>query len=230
MEQETETIVQDNPVTEEEQVNEQPKAVEKTENVNWKQAREVMQTQKSEIEALKRQIQELATPKPAPEPDEFADLDPNDQITFDQAKRLAEKHAKAAAAHSMRQMEQQMEIGRRVQQSESEARAKHNDYDYVINNFTIPQIQKDPALAHKIQTSPNPALTAYKIGKLSDEYEEVSKEQNVNPKAEKILKNASRPVSSHSAPVPLKSQVQDVSKMSQAQVWEMSQRYARGGR
>jgi hypothetical protein len=198
--------------------------------MHWKQAREVMQSQKAEIEALRRQMEDFAKVKAPPEPDEFADLDPNDQITLAQAQRLAERKAKQAAESSVKQLEHQMDLQRKVASAETQARTKHSDYDYIINTYTLPQLQKDPALAHKIATSSNPALTAYKIGKLSDEYEEATTQQKIDPKAEKILKNSSRPVSSHSAPVPLKSQVQDVSKMSQSQVWEMSQRYARGGR
>lgn len=227
-EQEIEQEVQD--TVQEEVKQDVVKAVEPPENIHWKQAREVMQAQKAEIEVLRRQMEDFAKIKEPPEPDEFADFDPNDQITFAQAQRLAEKKAKQAADSSVKHIEHQMNLQRKVQVAETEARSKHSDYDYVINTFTLPQIQKDPALAHKIATSPNPALTAYKIGKLSDEYEESVTQQKVDPKAEKILKNTSRPVSSHSAPVPLKSQVNDVSKMSQAQVWEMSQKYARGGR
>jgi hypothetical protein len=228
-EEKIEQPVQEESVQEEVKV-EETKPVEAPENIHWKQAREVMQTQKAEIEALRRQMEDFTKVKPPPEPDEFADFDPNDQITFAQAQRLAEKKAKQAADSSRQQIESQMQIERKVQHAEAEARAKHSDYDYVINTFTLPQIQKDPALAHKIAISPNPALTAYKLGKLSDEYEAQSQQQNVSPKAAKILKNSERPASSHSAPVPLKSQVGDVSKMSQQEIWNLSQKYARGGR
>jgi len=221
------------PVQEEtvqEEVKQDVKPAESPENIHWKQAREVMQSQKAEIEALRRQMEDLAKVKAPPEPDEFADFDPNDQITFAQATKLAEKKAKEAANVSRQHIEQQMQIERKVHNAEAEARAKFSDYDYIVNNFTIPQVQKDPALAHKIAQSSNPALTAYKLGKLSDEYEAQNVQQKVDPKAAKIMKNSDRPTSSHAAGAPLKSQVGDVSKMSSAQIWEMSQKYARGGR
>jgi hypothetical protein len=52
--------------------------------------------------------------------------------------------------------------------------------------------------------------------------------QPMSSKAEKILKNSSRPVSSSAASTPLKNQAEDFSKLNPQQVWEMSQKYARG--
>lgn len=219
--------VQEQPVQEE--VKEEVQQPQPTEDPNWKFAREVMSSQKNEIEVLKRQIQELATPKPPQEVDEFADLDENDTITIAQAKKLSEKQAKKAAEGLVKEYLQKHSTEIRVQSAEVEARQKYSDYDYVINTFTIPQVQRDPALAHKIANSPNPAITAYKLGKLSDEYEAQVTKQNVNPKAEKIVRNSQRPSSAHSATAPLKSQVDDVTKMSSADVWNLSQKYARGG-
>lgn len=227
-EEKNEQPVQEETVQEE--VKQDVKPVESSENIHWKQAREVMQSQKAEIEALRRQMEELAKVKPPPEPDEFADFDPNDQITFAQATKLAEKKAKQAAEVSRQHIEERMQMERKVSNAEAEARSKFSDYDYIVNNFTIPQVQKDPALAHKIAQSSNPALTAYKLGKLSDEYEAQVVQQKIDPKAAKIIKNSERPVSSHAANAPLKSQVGDVSKMSSQQIWELSQKYARGGR
>jgi uncharacterized protein GlcG (DUF336 family) len=97
----------------------------------------------------------------------------------------------------------------------------------VIENHALPMIKNDPALAYKIQQSKNPAETAYKLGKLSDSYEETVAKQPTSQKAEKIIKNSQRPVSSNAAGTSLKSMASDVSKMSPQQIWEESQKYAR---
>lgn len=91
-------------------------------------------------------------------------------------------------------------------------------------------IKNDPALAYKIQNSKNPAETAYKLAKISDEYEQANQEvAKTSPKAEKILKNSSRPSSGPAAGTSLKSQADDFSKMSKQEIWAMSEKYARGG-
>lgn len=76
--------------------------------------------------------------------------------------------------------------------------------------------------------SKNPAETAYKLAKLSDTYEETVSKKETSPKAEKVLKNASRPTSSQAVSSSLQSQANDFTKMSPSQVWEISQKYARG--
>jgi len=141
------------------------------------------------------------------------------------AEKLAEKKAKQAAMQMMQQYAQQQNIA----QDENRARSKYDDYDYVIENFAVPLIKNDPALAHKIQMSKNPAETAYRLGKLSDDYDASLQKQEVSPKAEKILKNSQRPVSSNAVGTPLKNQADNFSKMSKQDIWQMSERYAKGG-
>lgn len=198
---------------------------------NWQQARMVMEAQKSQIEALERQIKELGTKQapPAPEPDEFADLDPSDYVTVEKAKQLAKnlaaKEAKQTAQAIVQEYLQKETMQRRLDESEREAKSKYEDYDYVLNTYALPAIKQDPALAHKVFTSKNPALTAYKIGKM--ELDESMDEKPTNPKAERILKNASRPVSGNAVSAPLKDQANQFSKMSKDQIWEQSQKYAR---
>lgn len=197
---------------------------------NWERTHEVLRLQKQMIENLQREREELLAQKKQAvqeEPDEFADLDPEDVITVNKAKKLAESIAAKKAREEAERMFQQYAQQQNLASDEQRMRQSYSDYDYVIENFAIPLIKSDPALAYKIEKSKNPAETAYKLGKLSDSYEEYSMKQPTSSKAEKVLKNTSRPMSSAAAS-PLKSQADQFSKMSSNEIWQMSQKYARG--
>jgi hypothetical protein len=191
--------------------------------INWEHARMALQMQKQEIEDLKQKLASQAAPKVEEELDEFAGLDPTDAITVEQAHRLAEKKAKVAAKQIVSEYMREQNLVN----DQTRMRAKFDDYDHVIDTYAIPLIKQDPALAHKIQMSRNPAETAYRLGKLADNYQEpiVSKENK--QKADKILKNSGRPTSGNAIGSPLKGQVEEVTKMSPQQVWQLSQDYAR---
>lgn len=215
---------------------EEPKQESKADpDRNWREVHQVLKGQKQEIEELRNQLKERAEKAnlPPPEPDEFADLDPNDIVTVAQAKnmaqKLAAKTAKEAAKEIVEQYVGKYDQNQRVAQDEQRMRSNVQDYDYVVENFTIPLIKNDPALARMVQTSKNPAETAYKLGKLHDSYEEQNMPKQTSPKAEKVLKNSSRPLSSNAVGNPLKSQAEEFSKMNPNDVWAMSQKYARGG-
>ncbi len=205
------------------EVKEQPKSVDH----NWAQANEVLRLQKQRIEELEARLHQ-PLPKVEAEKDEFADLDPDDALTVSQARRLAESLAEKKAREAAKQVIDQYMRENNVSNDEQRMRSKHDDYDYVVETFAIPLIKSDPALAHKIQNSRNPAETAYKLGKLSDQYEETMTKKETSPKAEKILKNASRPTSGNAVSAPLKGQADNFSKMSKEDVWNMSQKYAKG--
>ncbi|MDP4164530.1 MAG: hypothetical protein Q8898_15650, partial [Bacillota bacterium] len=123
--------------------------------INWEQARQALQMQKAEIEELRQRLAQQAQPKVEEEPDEFADMDPSDYVTVEKAQKLAEKKAKIAAKQIVGEYMQQQNL----ENDQARMRSKHDDYDYVIENYAIPLIKQDPALAHKIQTSRNPAET-----------------------------------------------------------------------
>lgn len=226
----TETIEVQEPVAEvqQEQVIEQPvqAAPKKEVDSNWARANEVLKLQKQRIEELEARIAQQ-TPKLEPEVDEFANLDPDEPLTVKQFREMHKKSVTKEAEAAAKKLVQEYAHQQKVVDTERDMRDKHEDYDYIIENFVVPLIKSDPALAYQINNSPNPAKTAYKLGKLSDAYEEANMTKATSPKAEKILKNVSRPVSSAAVGPPLKSQAEDFSKMSQAQVWEMSQKYAR---
>ncbi len=194
---------------------------------NWKEANKVLKMQQQKIQELEMRLNAPPPQPVVPEKDEFADMDPNDYLPVGKARqmaeRIAEKKAEAAAEKMVAKYAQQQ----RVVEDEARARGKYEDYDYVLNTFAIPLINNDPALAYRIQNSKNPAETAYKLGKLSDAYDEETMKQPTSEKAEKILKNTQRPLSGNAVSKPLKNQAQDFSKMSKQEVWEMSQGYAK---
>lgn len=210
-----------------EQVESPVEPKEDVNQVNWRQANEVMRLQKQRIEELERERQNSAQRQaPVEEPDEFANEDPDNYITVAKAKSMAEKAAEKKAKIYAQQAVQEYAQQQSVAISEERARSKYEDYDYVMETFALPMIKNDPALAYKIQNSKNPAETAYKLGKISDDYEGTMNKAAVSPKAEKILKNSQRPTSVNAAGT-LKSQADKYSNMSQADIWAESQKYAK---
>lgn len=201
---------------------------------NWEQVHQVLKLQKQKIEELESRLAQPPAKLEEQEPDEFAELDPEDYLTVDKAKKLAEKMAEKKAKEAARQIVEEYARQQSLSSDEQRMRTKYDDYDYVIENYAIPLIKNDPALAYRIQQSKNPAETAYKLGKLSDSYEETTMKQQTSPKAEKIIKNSSRPVSSNAAGSSLKSQADQFSKLDPrnpqdaARIYEQAQRYARG--
>ncbi len=209
---------------------EQPKAEQKSiVDVNWQRANEVLKLQQQRIADLELRLSQQPTPQPVEEVDEFAKLDPTDYLTVGNARLMAEKMAEKTATKAAKKMVEEYAQQQRMEITEQTARDKYQDYDFVIENYAIPLIKTDPALAYKVQTSKNPAETAYKLGKLSDKYEDTMKEAPTSARAEKILKNTNRPVSGNALGTPLKSQADKFSNMKPGKdVWEMSQQYAKG--
>jgi len=195
--------------------------------INWEQTRQLLQMQKQKIEDLESRLVEREKPSQVDEKDEFSELDPDDYLTVGKARKLAEKLAEKKATEAAKKIVQEYSQQQTVQNDEHRMRSKHDDYDFVVENFAIPLIKNDPALAYQIQHSKNPAETAYKLGKLSDSYEESTMKQQTSPKAEKVLKNASRPVSANAVGSSLKNQSENFAKMSPQEIWAESQKYAR---
>lgn len=217
-----------------ESVSEQKEQTKETEQErNWRAASETLRLQKQKIDELEARLKERdAIPRQEAqkeEPDEFANLDPDDYVTVGKAKELARKLAAKEAEQTAKKVVMEYAQQQQLVQDESRMRSKYEDFDFVIENYAVPMIKNDPALAYKIQTSKNPAETAYKLAKLSDEYEEMQTKQQVSPKAEKVIRNSSRPVSGQAASNSLKTQADEFAKLSPQEIWSMSQKFARGG-
>lgn len=224
-------MTEENIAEEQEQVEvtQEAKAPEKNDvDHNWQEANRVLKLQQQKIAELENRLNQPPPQAMQEEKDEFADLDPEDYMTVGKAKEMAKKLATKEAAITAKQVVQEYIQQQSLLQDETRMRGKHEDFDYIIEHYAIPMIKNDPALAYRVQNSRNPAETAYKLAKISDEYEEHAMKQPTSAKAEKILKNSSRPVSSNAVGSPLKSQADDFSRMSQAETWAMSQKFARG--
>lgn len=198
---------------------------------NWEQANQVLRLQKQrieELEAWKSQYEQASRQAPKQEEqDEFATLDPEDYMTVGKAKELSEKLVAKQAAKTAKEVVQEYIQQQNLVHDEQRMRSLHDDFDHIVENYAIPKIKNNRALALEIQNSPNPAETAYEIGKLMA-MKDKNKNQEPSPKAEKIIKNSNRPVSSTAVGNTLKAQADDFSKMSSQQIWEISQKYARG--
>jgi hypothetical protein len=235
MTEEIKESVQEVPVAVQEEAKEesqseavQEETLKRNVDINWEQANQVLRMQKQQIDELKSQLEEIKRPPKVEEKDDFADLDPEDYLTVSKARQFAEKLATKKASEEAHKVVKEYIQQQTVEQDEQRMRSKHEDYDYVIQNFSAPLIQNDPALAYQIQKSKNPAETAYKLGKLSDSYGEQGMTKQTSPKAEKIMKNTSRPTSGNAVGSPLKTQADQFAKMSKDDIWSQSQKYARG--
>lgn len=218
-------------VVQEPEVQEEPTSVQpptkSNADHNWELANQVMADQKRQLEEMRQRVEALAKPKEEPEVDEFADLDKSDYITVEKALEITEKKAEKKAKQAAREMVEEYINQNRILQDESRMRSSVDDYDYVVNTFVLPMIQNNPALRSEIQSSKYPAEAAYLIGKNSMHFKDTTMKKETNPKAERILKNAQRPVSGNAVGSPLKTQASDFSKMSKDDVWKQSQEYAR---
>lgn len=194
--------------------------------INWERANEVLKFQKMRIEELEQKLNTAPVQHVQEEPDEFDSLPEDDYLTVQQARKLASRMAEKTARKAVQESLAEYDGKKRVADDETRCQSKYEDYNYVMENFALPMIKNDPALAYKIQQSKNPAETAYRLGKLSDNYEETMTKGAPSPKAEKILKNTQRPTSTNAAGS-LKSQADQYSKMTKEQIWEESQKYAR---
>lgn len=194
---------------------------------NWRELRSVAQTQKmeiesqkSEIETLKTRLEEINKPK---EVDEWEGYDPDDYAKVEHVKKSTSEMKQLKK--QLASMQQKLQITE-AERKENEARSKFDDYDYVIDNFGIPMIKKNPALGQALKALPNWAEMAYEMAKATPEYK--AAQSNVTaPKAEKVIKNTERPTSINAAPASVKKQVDVFSSLSPSEVWKKSQEFAR---
>jgi len=160
----------------------------KDEEVNWKKARELLETQKRELEALKaneRRYQEelvkLAKNQQKPEEDELLKLSDDDILT----KRQAEKLAEIKTRKLLEEFDNQ--------KGEEKARSEVSDYDAVVNQENLERLQKDhPEIVETLKASPrlyDKAKSAYKFIKaFYGAKDQASKENQEN-----LEKNMAKP-------------------------------------
>lgn len=212
-----------------EDAQEQSEATPNSADRNWEEFRSVakaqkmeIETQREQIERLTKQLEEIQKPK-EPEPDEWDGYDPDDYAKVEHVKKSSSevKKLKEQLASLQAKLNQA-----EIQRQENETRAKHQDYDYVIDEFGIPMIKKNPALRQALKAMPNWAEMAYEMAKATPEYKEAM-QGKTSPAADKVLKNAKRPTSVNAASSSVKQKVDAFSTMSPAEIWAKSQEYAR---
>ena len=194
-------------------VKEEPKKADH----NWAQVRDVLHTQKNKIDELEKKLNEK------PEVDEFEGVDPGEYITFEQHQKLNKKkdQKESKEISDLKDRLRLMENKRH----EERMRGKHEDYDYVIENFGIPLVQNNPRLAEAIRTCDDWAEMAYNMAKATPEYQKAMTQKS--PKAEKVKRNTERPTSANAAGSSLKNQASYFAEMSPSEVWKKSQEFAR---
>ncbi len=186
---------------------------------NWARVREVLNSQKSEIEDLKRQVQANSNP----ETDEFEGVDGEDYATVNMMKKPSKKMKELE--NTVQQLQQSLKINEATRQEEI-MRSKNDDYDYVIEKFGIPLIEKTPALKETLLKIPNWAEMAYNMAKATPEYKAAQSQDN-SKKVEKVIKNTERPTSANAAGTSMKSQAEVFANLSPSDVWKKSQEFAR---
>lgn len=159
--------------------------------INWKQAQEALAEQKRAMDELKQQnmtyqqqlqvFQNYMNQQQAPkEPDDsFGD---EDLLTGADLKKALKKTMSAKEKElqgTLSEMQAKIKL--------YEMRSRYSDYDEVVKN-TLNLAKQDPALAEAIQTSSNPHLLAYQLGRGA-----TGDKSKASVEAQKIVENAQKP-------------------------------------
>jgi hypothetical protein len=174
---------------------EQPEEEAKQER-NWKEVRRKQREAEYKLQAQEEMIEKLlAATKTTPvhqapeEPDEFANIDPDDIPTWGQADRRIEKKAEAIAEKKYREFRAQEEQSRFLEHLKSE----FSDFSDVVNPDSIAILEeKQPKLAATIAELKDPykmGLQTYHYLKAMDLSGDVSKKRHAKEAAKKMEKN-----------------------------------------
>lgn len=154
---------------------------------NMREMRKLIERQDREIQDLKELAYQRMQPQAKEDEDDDLDgVDKDALLTRGQAERLAFRKAQ--------ELIQQQEVAN----LEDKTRLKFRDYDDVVTEENVKNlIDDDRDLADSIKNSPNPYATAYKFIKKASFYQESTKKKPPKEEAEKIIKNAQKPVSAN---------------------------------
>jgi len=172
----------------EEQPNEKqsPKTPVDNKEYNWRRMEKKIASLEQTNNELNQSLQNKADK--AQEPDEFANLQSDDLVTYGQLEKLAGRKAEEAAKKAL---ESQAKAA-----LPEKTKAQFPDFDQVVTQENIEKlVQEDPDLEHDIKSARNPYSRAYKAIKQSDFYrEQLSNKAN----SERMKANSEKPISSNS--------------------------------
>ena len=154
---------------------------------NMREMRKLIEKQDREIQELRTFAYQHMQPQAQKEEVEEEDYpDKDGYMTRQQTERVIQRQAQ--------ELLQQQEIAN----LEDKTRLRFKDYDEIVTEDNVKKlIDDDRDLADSIKSSPNPYATAYKMIKKSSFYQENTKQKPRKEEAEKILKNAQKPVSAN---------------------------------
>ncbi len=151
---------------------------------NWRNARQKMQEQNDQIQALKQRLEEIQAPKSDPEP--IDDLTDDDFVRGYHLKKKLEAMEKALQKNE-------------AESAISRARTQFSDFDQVVSVENVELLkQNDPELAISLKALANDpyaqALATYKLLKRTDYSQQKQSMEN----KQRIEKNLKKPPSINS--------------------------------
>ncbi len=184
--QATDSVLDHNDVSSEEQENQQSKRNDS--DHNWSEMRRQMREKDQRIDDLSRQFLEISKRNPPTEEvDELANLAEDDILTVAQAKKLAQKMARGVAEDVFKEREAAT-VDERVQ-------LKYSDYADIVTKENRELLkQTEPELAQSLYHIPDPynqAVTAYKLLKKVT----APGESSLSLDKKRALENSQKPLS-----------------------------------
>lgn len=186
--------VENSSSTEESQPIESPHEAEDKQERNWKEARRKQRDSDVKLKQQEEMIEKLLNarqaPEPmAPEPDEFANISPDDYPTWNQTDRRIAKQAEAISERKFKELEAKKERERFLERLQS----KYSDFNNVVNPDSIATLEEnEPELAATIADLKDPfkmGMQTYKFIKALDMSGDISDRRHAKEVESKIKKN-----------------------------------------
>lgn len=146
--------------------------------INFKAIREANENLKRQNEFLQMQLMQQEQVKP--QADSKMSLKEDDLLTFGEYQKLQQSHEREKA-----------ELKAKIE--DIEMRARHADYNEVIQKYLPDVLQEDPDLAYAIKDNPRMQKLAYKLAQSSPKYHQERLSRQNASAIEKIVENTSRP-------------------------------------
>lgn len=155
---------------------------------NFAEQRKLIEQQSRRLQELEeRERQRSYVQNQKPEEEEEA-IGKDELVSRRQVEKLIDSGAERKAREIIAQQDAAL--------AEDRVRLKYRDYDEVVNENNIKElIEDDLEVYETIKDSPNPYAVAYKLIKKAAFYQDKGKKKSID--AEKVVKNAQKPISSN---------------------------------